>query len=137
MRGRGFPTRQIEKRLKGGIGWTPNNIMFTAHGSIAPGLWGSHGDVMLMPDPATGVEVDFGDGTPAERFYLCDVQNTDGTPWDCCPRTLLREAAADLQAATGLELRATFEHEFIYSGANARAADNYALEAVRRHGQFG
>jgi glutamine synthetase len=137
VRGRGFPTRQIEKRLKGGIGWTPNNIMFTAHGSIAPGLWGSHGDVMLMPDPATRVEVDFGDGMPAERFYLCDVQNTDGTPWDCCPRTLLRKAAADLQAATGLELRATFEHEFIYSGANARAADNYALEAVRRHGQFG
>ncbi len=137
VRGKGFPTRQIEKRLKDGIGWTPNNIMFTALGSIAPGFWGSHGDVMLMPDASTGVEVDFEDGTPAERFYLCDVHNTDGTPWDCCPRTLLREAAAELEAATGLTLRATFEHEFIYSGANARAADNYALEAVRRHGQFG
>ncbi len=137
VRGKGFPTRQIEQRLKRGIGWTPNNIMFTALGSIAPGLWGSHGDVMLMPDPGTGVDVDFGDGAPAERFYLCDVQNTDGTPWDCCPRTLLREAAAELRAETGLELRAAFEHEFIYTGANARAADNYALDAVRRHGPFG
>ena len=137
VRGKGFPTRQIEKRLKDGIGWTPNNLMFTALGTIAPGFWGSHGDVMLMPDKATGVEVDFGDGTPAERFYLCDVQNTDGTPWDCCPRTLLRDAAAELLAKTGLVLQATFEHEFIYTGANARAADNYALDAVRRHGVFG
>ena len=137
VRGKGFPTRQIEKRLKGGIGWTPNNLMFTALGTIAPGFWGSHGDVMLMPDATTGVEVDFGDGTPAERFYLCDVQNTDGTPWDCCPRTLLRDAAAELLAETGMVLKATFEHEFIYTGANARAADNYALDAVRRHGVFG
>ena len=137
VRGKGFPTRQIEKRLKGGIGWTPNNLMFTALGTIAPGFCGSHGDVMLMPVATTGVEVDFGDGTPAERFYLCDVQNTDGTPWDCCPRTLLRDAAAELLAETGMVLKATFEHEFIYTGANARAADNYALDAVRRHGVFG
>ncbi len=35
------------------------------------------------------------------------------------------------------QLKATFEHEFIYSGANPRAADTYALDAVRRHGIFG
>lgn len=137
VRGKGFPSSQLEKRLTGGIGWTPNNLMFTALGTIAPGAWGSHGDVMLMPDPATGVAVDYGDGTPAERFFLCDVQNTDGTVWDCCPRTLLRDAVADLLAQTGIVLKVTFEHEFIYSGANARAADNYALDAIRRHGVFG
>ena len=137
VRGKGFPTRQIEKRLKGGIGWTPNNLMFTALGTIAPGLWGSHGDVMLMADRTTGVEVDFGDGSPAERFFWCDIQNTDGSPWDCCPRTVLRDAVAALLAETGLVLKATFEHEFVYSGANGRAGDNYALDAVRRHGSFG
>ena len=137
VRGKGFPTSQIARRLKNGIGWTPNNLMFTALGTIAPGFWGSHGDVMFMADPDTGVEVDYGDGSPAERFYLCDVQNTDGTPWDCCPRSLLRAAAAELLAETGLVLKATFEHEFIYSGARSRAADNYALDAIRRHGVFG
>jgi len=137
VRGKGFPSRQTEKRMTRGIGWTPNNIMFTALGTIAPGGWGSHGDVMLIPDPAAGVEVDFGDGSPAERFFLCDVQNTDGSPWDNCPRTLLRDAVADLLRETGLVLKATFEHEFIYFGANARLADNYALDAVRRHGSFG
>lgn len=137
VRGKGFPSRQLEKRLKGGIGWTPTNIMFTAMGTIAPSEWGAHGDVLFIPDETTGVEVDFQDGTPAERFYLCDVRNTDGTPWDCCPRTLLKEAVRDLQRETGLTLRATFEHEFIYSGANSRPADNYALDAMRRHGSFG
>ena len=137
VRGKGFPSWQTEKRLSRGIGWTPNNIMFTALGTIAPGGWGSHGDVLLMPDAETGVEVDFEDGTPAERFYLCDVQETDGAPWDCCPRTLLKDAARDLLEETGLVVKATFEQEFIYSGANGRVADMYALDAVRRHGAFG
>ncbi len=137
VRGKGFPTRQIEKRLKNGVGWTPNNLMFTALGTIAPGGWGSHGDVMLVADPETGVDVDFGDGTPNERFFLCDVRNTDGAPWDCCPRSLLRDAAADLLRETGLVLKATFEHEFIYFGATPRSSDMYALQAIRRHGTFG
>ncbi|MCB8839467.1 glutamine synthetase family protein [Aurantimonas sp. VKM B-3413] len=137
VRGKGFPTRLLEKRLKSGIGWTPTNLMFTALGTIADSVWSSFGDLTLMPDPETRVEVDFDDGTPAERFFLCDVENTDGTPWDCCPRTLLKDAVKALRDETGLELRATFEHEFVYAGANSRTADNYALDAVRRHGAFG
>lgn len=137
VRGKGFPSRLLDKRLRGGIGWTPTNLMFTALGTIAESAWGSFGDLTLMPDPDTRVEVDFGDGTPAERFFLCDVHDTDGTPWDCCPRRLLKEAVAALKARTGLTLRTTFEHEFIYAGAHARTADNYALDAVRRHGAFG
>ena len=136
VRGRGFPTRLAERRLKSGIGWTPTNLMFTALGTIAPSPWGPFGDVMLRPD-GPGVEVDFGDGTPAERFHLCDVTTTDGEPWACCPRTLLKEAARALRAETGLALRAAFEHEFVYLGANSRPADMYALDAVRRHGAFG
>ena len=137
IRGKGFPSRLLDKRLKGGIGWTPTNLMFTAFGTIAESVWGPFGDLTLMPDLNTKVEVDFGDGTAAERFFLCDVHDTDGIPWDCCPRTLLKEAVVALKARTGLTLRATFEHEFIYAGANARPADNYALDAVRRHGAFG
>ena len=136
VRGKGFPTRLAERRLKSGIGWTPTNLMFTALGTIAPSPWGPFGDVMLRPD-GPGVEVDFGDGTPAERFHLCDVTTTDGEPWACCPRTRLKEAARALRAEMGLALRAAFEHEFVYLGANSRPADMYALDAVRRHGAFG
>ncbi|MCW4115879.1 glutamine synthetase family protein [Aurantimonas sp. MSK8Z-1] len=137
VRGKGFPTRLLDKRLKAGIGWTPTNLMFTALGTIAPSPWGPHGDLTLMPDPATRVEVDFKDGSPAERFFLCDLTETDGTPWDCCPRTALKIAAKDLLRETGIVLRATFEHEFVYSGAETRAGDMYGLGAVRRHGVFG
>jgi glutamine synthetase len=137
IRGKGFPTRMLAKRLKSGAGWTPTNIMFTSLGTIAPSPWGPHGDLTLMPDPTTKVDVDFGDGSPAERFFLCDLQNTDGTPWDCCPRSFLKNAIATLEKETGLHLMTTFEQEFVYSGANERVGDMYALDAVRRHGNFG
>lgn len=137
VRGKGVPSARLDRRLRSGIAWTPTNLMFTALGTIADSPWGPHGDLTLMPDPATAVEVDFEDGTSAERFYLCDLLETDETPWDCCPRTFLKRAVADLKRDTGLVLRATFEHEFVYAGANPRASDNYALDAVRRHGRFG
>lgn len=35
VRGNGFPTSQLPERLQNGIGWTPNNLMFTALGTIA------------------------------------------------------------------------------------------------------
>jgi glutamine synthetase len=136
VRGKGFPTRLADQRLKSGIGWTPTNLMFTALGTIAPSPWGPFGDVLLRPE-GPGVEVDFGDGAPAERFHLCDITTTEGEPWACCPRTFLKAAASALRAETGLVLRAAFEHEFVYSGANSRPADMYALDAVRRHGAFG
>jgi hypothetical protein len=50
LRGKGFPTRDLQKRLKSGVGWTPTNIMFTALGAIAPSQWGPSGDVLMMPD---------------------------------------------------------------------------------------
>ena len=136
-RGKGFPTRLMEKRLRNGIGWTPTNLLFTALGTIAESPWGPYGDLTLMPDEGTRVEVDFGDGTPAERFYLCDLLTTEGEPWACCPRSALRSAVEDLERETGIRVRATFEHEFVYSGAGSRTGDMYALDAVRRHGSFG
>jgi glutamine synthetase len=137
VRGKGFPTRHLEKRLASGVGWTPTNIMFTAMGTIAPSPFGPFGDLILMPDRNAEANVDFEDGTPKEHFFLCDLLETDNTPWDCCPRQLLRNAVADLKRETGIVLRIAFEHEFFYAGARGRVGDNYALDGVRRHGGFG
>jgi glutamine synthetase len=137
VRGKGFPTRLLEKRLATGVGWTPTNIMFTPMGTIAPSPFGPFGDLILKPDPKAEANADFGDGSPKEHFFLCDLLETDGTPWDCCPRTLLRRAADDLKSEAGVTLRIAFEHEFFYSGARGRTGDLYALDAVRRHGAFG
>jgi glutamine synthetase len=90
-----------------------------------------------MPDPATKVRVEFGDGSPPEHFYLCDVVNTDCTPWDCCPRNFLKRALAALEQETGLHLLGALEQEFVYSGAEANTAGAYSLGSVRRHGEFG
>src|SRR5262249_4293018 len=95
------------------------------------------GDLMLLPDPAAEVKVDFGDGGAAEHFFLGDVCNTDGTPWDCCPRFFLRRALGALESTVGLQLFAAFEQEFVYSGIEARPGASYSLDAFRRQGIFG
>ncbi|HEV8388340.1 MAG TPA: glutamine synthetase family protein [Dongiaceae bacterium] len=137
VRGKGFPARLLDKRLASGVGWTPTNIMFTPLGTIAPSPFGPFGDLILKADRKAEANVDFGDGSPKEHFFLCDVLETDGSPWDCCPRTLLRNAAEELRREAGVTLRIAFEHEFFYAGARGRVGDLYALDGVRRHGTFG
>jgi glutamine synthetase len=137
VRGKGIPARDLRRRLEKGIGWTPTNIMITAYGPIANTPWGPFGDLLLMPDPKSEVYVDFEDGTPPEHFFLSDVVETDLSPWEVCPRTFLRKSLERLRAETGLEVVASFEHEFLYSGANERPGDGYALDALRRAGAYG
>ena len=64
---------------------------------------------MIVPDPTAEVDVDFGDGSAPERFFLGDIRATDGSAWECCPREFLRRAASALDAASGLELVANIE----------------------------
>jgi glutamine synthetase len=137
VRGKGFPSKDLEDRFVKGIGWTPTNILITAFGPIANSPFGSRGDVILMPDRATKVRVDFGDGSPPEHFYLSDVLNTDCTPWDCCPRTFLKRALEALETETGVRVMAALEHEFVFTGAEANVSSSYSLSSVRRHGEFG
>lgn len=136
VRGKGFPAAQLAKRLPMGIGWTPTNIMLTAFGPIADSPWGPFGDLLLMPDPATEVDVDFGEMVPREHFFLGDVLETDGRPWDCCPRSFLKGALAALDDVAGLSVLSAFEQEFYYEGADERPGSAYNLDAMRRQGLF-
>ncbi len=43
---------------------------------------------------------------------------TDGRPWDCCPRHFLRETLARLEEELGATLVASFEHEFQLKAAS-------------------
>ena len=137
VRGKGFPAREIEARRSKGIGWTHSNLMQTAFGAIFDTPFGTAGDLMIVPDPAAEVRVDFADGSAPEHFFLGDIRNTDGTPWECCPREFLRRAIAALSAAGGLHLIAAFEQEFVYTGNQQRDGDAYSLNAFRRQGTFG
>ena len=137
VRGKGFPARELPGRLKKGIGWTGSNLMMSPAGPIWDTPFGTAGDLMIVPDPAAEVRVDFADGSAIEHFFLGDICTTDGKPWECCPRDFLRRAARELEEAAGLHLVAAFEQEFLYTGIEDRPGDAYALGAFRRQGSFG
>ena len=81
--------------------------------------------------------MDFGEDHPREHFFLGDVVETDGRPWDCCPRTFLKGALAALEQHAGLLLVSAFEQEFYYEGADERLGSAYSLDAMRRQSIFG
>jgi glutamine synthetase len=137
VRGKGFPASELHTRRKTGIGWTHSNLMQTAFGPILDTPFGTGGDLMVVPDPSAEVDVDFGDGSAPEHFFLGDIRNTDGTPWECCPREFLRRAISALDEASDLHLIAAFEQEFVYTGNEDRPGDAYSLGAWRRQGIFG
>jgi glutamine synthetase len=136
VRGKGFPADHLTARQHKGVGWTPTNLMITAHGAIADGPWGALGDLVLLPDLSTHTRVDFGDDTTPEHFVLGHIRELDGQPWECCPKHFLDRAITALHAEFGLEVKAAFEHEFHYDGAEERPNSNYALDAFRRQGAF-
>ncbi|MDA8051911.1 MAG: glutamine synthetase family protein [Rhodospirillales bacterium] len=135
VRGKAFPVAETNARLKRGVGLTHSNIMMSCFGPIMTTPFGTTGDLVIRPDPAAHVAVPFDDGT-AERFYLGDIQNTDGSAWECCPRDFLKRAIAAL-AGFGLGLHASFEQEFVYTGIEERPGATYALDAFRRQALFG
>ncbi len=136
VRGKGFPASELPRRLKKGVGLVHSAIMMSAFGPIYETPFGTEGDLMLLPDPTTRVEVAF-DAGAAERFYLGDIQTTEGEPWECCPRHFLRRALVALRVASGLTIRAAFEHEFVYTGVEERAGSSYSLDRLRQAAGFG
>jgi glutamine synthetase len=137
LRGRSVRAADAERRLPTGLGWVPANQSLTVFGAIAePNPFGAVGDLRIVPDPATRVRVEPGDGVPPLHFYLCDAVETDGSPWPACPRTFLRTVLDDLRRETGLRLVAAFEHEFqVLDGAAPEAP--FSLAAQRAADPFG
>ena len=131
VRGKGFPARDLDKHRRLGVGWTPTNIMINCLGAIPATPFGPRGDLYLVPAESAEVVLDFADGTPVERWFIGDILNLDETPWACCPRAFLKRALAELEAAAGLRLKASFEHEFHLAGAAHRSGDSYALSSMR------
>jgi glutamine synthetase len=136
FRGKSFPAADLPARLERGVGIAPTNIFLSAFGPIQMTTFGTQGEVFLVPDPATRVCVPF-DGSATEYFLLGDIRTLDGTPWNFCPRHVLRRSLERLEGETGLRLLAAFEQEFIYSGVAAHPSQPFELDAYRRQGLFG
>jgi glutamine synthetase len=113
VRGRSLPASDLDAHLVAGVGWVPANHALTPLGPLAePNPFGSTGDLRLLPDLDTHVRVEAGSGDSALEFVLCDIVETDGAPWECCPRRFLRDALTELQRELGVVLEVSFEHEF-------------------------
>ena len=137
VRGRSVLASELGAQLDAGVGWVPANHSLTPLGPLAEATpFGSTGDLRLLPDPDTHVRVEGSAAASALELVLCDIVETDGRPWECCPRRFLREALAELEAEFGLRLEASFEHEFQLSPGVA-AALPFSLAEQRLVDPFG
>ncbi len=138
VRGRSVPSAELQAHADAGVGWVPANQALTPLGTLAePSPFGSTGDLRLLPALDTHVRVDADgerDGAALE-LVLCDIVETDGRAWECCPREFLRSALAELDAELGLRVRTSFEHEFQLRSERP-AALPFSLEAQRRAEPF-
>ncbi len=150
VRGRSVPARDLDLHLGSGVGWVPANHALTPLGPLAePNPFDSTGDLRLLPDIGTRARVpgpgeDSGDrsggggeGPGALDLVLCDIVQTDGTPWECCPRRFLADVLAELADNHGLRLSASFEHEFQLLPDSADISPlPFSLDASRRAEPF-
>jgi glutamine synthetase len=136
FRGKSFPAADLPARLQRGVGLAPTNIFISAFGPIQVTTFGTIGEVLLVPDPATRVFVPFA-GSTTEYFFIGDIRTLEGAPWEFCPRHILRRALDRLRSETGHGLLASFEQEFIYDGVAGHPWQPYELDAYRRQGLFG
>jgi len=141
VRGRSLPSLELANSLDSGVGWVPANHALTPLGPLAEvNPFGSTGDLRLRPDAETHVRLEGDPDTTVLEFVLCDIVETDGRPWQCCPREFLREALAELESELGASVMASFEHEFQlvreapaelpFSLAAQRAAEPFASSVM-------
>jgi glutamine synthetase len=135
VRGKSVPAADLPARMLQGVGYTPANICISPFGTIASSPFGTLGDIVLMPDASTEVDVVIGDAR--EHFCLADIVTAKGDPWPYCPRNFLRRALERLNRAAGCTVLASFEQEFVYTGVAAEPKRAYALASFREQGDFG
>ena len=109
VRGKAAATDRLAERVESGIGHTRAMMAMSMVDELAPveGM-GPVGEVRIKPDTSTFVRLPYAPGAAA---MLADQVNPDGSAWDGCARSFLKQAIAEL-AAEGYELQASFEPEF-------------------------
>ena len=135
-RTRGVPAAEYERRRDHGLGWALAGQAMTPFEDIADNPWGPMDEVRQVPDDETRRRLVLRPEHPPLHLVLCDSLNADGSPWECCTRSYLTSALADLKAETGLDLHIAYENEFALFGEGLSWAAPFSLDAVRRIAPF-
>src|ERR1700733_3365336 len=109
IRGKAAGTARLQERMASGIGHTVAMMamsMLDQLQSVAGR--GPVGEVRIVPAPETFVALPYAPGAGA---MLADLVLPDGTPWQACSRTFLKQAIIEL-AGEGYAMQAAFEPEF-------------------------
>lgn len=113
VRARSLPMEDLGRETSLSAGWVPSAQARPPLGrGPKANPFDSCGDVRLLADRDTLAVIDADEGSSAFGLVLCDVVETNGKPWDCCPRTFLREALSELESELGCTVLGSFEHEF-------------------------
>lgn len=109
IRGKAASRSRLAERLGTGIGHTVAMMAMNMLDQLQEvEHMGPVGEVRIVPDPATYVPLPHAPGAAA---MLSDLRLQDGSPWEACSRTFLKDAVSAL-AAEGYTLMAAFEPEF-------------------------
>lgn len=113
------------------LGWVPANLGIGSLGHIVDDIpYGSTGDLRLKPDLSSLTRTEGIPGRPPLNIVFADLVNTDGSAWESCPRTFLREAVEQLRDEFGITTRSSFEHEFVDKSATGEHHP-FSLQAFR------
>lgn len=117
-RTKGRALRAVEFGPDTTLGWVPANLGIGPLGHIVDGIpYGASGDLRLKPDHASRTRVEGVPGRPPLNLVFADIVETDGTPWEACARTFLKDAVAELARDFGITVTSAFEHEFVEMSA--------------------
>jgi glutamine synthetase len=109
IRGKAAGPARLKERMSSGIGHTVAMMAMSMLDQLQPvaGM-GPVGEVRIVPDPETFVTLPYAPGAGA---MLADLVLPDGTPWEACSRSFLKQAIIEL-AGEGFAMQAAFEPEF-------------------------
>lgn len=115
-RGKAFLPGSIDEFLETGLGLTQAQASVTVFDHLPPeSAFQPVGEVRIRPDINTFQILPY---LPGHARMISNLETIQGTPWELCPRSLLK-TMLDRLSERGMIIRAAFENEFtIYRNVN-------------------
>ncbi|MBK9144138.1 MAG: glutamine synthetase [Candidatus Melainabacteria bacterium] len=112
VRGKASSLSTLPGRLESGIGLVKGMMAMNCLDKLQSDTgFGATGEIRLVPDLETFAVLPY---VESSASFFCDMIQLDRSPWELCPRELLRRQVRDA-AKLGYTVQAAFEPEFLIS----------------------